>query len=316
MKTINIATVCTYDYINYSLAMFRSFCESYGDEETQFKMHCLVVDLDDTTHPGNMKVDIGIKCDIRFYRTSDLFNSQIGLVNQIIVAKYSQLKRGIAKLPSIIHKSDYLRWSLKAGFVDFLLDNHQMVIYCDNDLMFFESPKDLLDELEQYTMSLSPHWRTIDISQSEEYLFNYKDGLYNGGFFVATQPAKPIMQWWAKMCSVNCSADQNSLVYVDQQYLDVVPIYFDNVHIIRNKGVNVAAWNLTYLPRKIEGDHVTVGGDKIIFVHFSTVTVDWIERGLDHLLSEHLSKFKQYLSEASLQLARVGHSEIDSNMII
>lgn len=321
--TFNIASITTFDHLDQTLAMYKSIKRLC---KTDCRLHCLIVDHNDwggDRDLSHLSQDVNtIVSDVVLYQPNDLFKADLAVVTKIIAAKYApenQVKTKVRDKRSkiIVGDYDYLRWSLKASFVDYLLDTSEYVIYCDNDLYFYDSPEDYFSHLNRYSMSLTPHWRTIELDAMGEYLFNFKHGLYNGGFFTANKHAKPILHWWAKMCSVCCSVEPDATVYVDQQYLDVVPIYFDNVHIIKHKGMNVAAWNYSYLPRKSNQDgKVTIDGDPIIFVHYSPITQDYIERGVDLLLTEHLNIFKHARKSVKSELIRMGHYKVDPHFIL
>ena len=44
--------------------------------------------------------------------------------------------------------------------------------------------------------------------------------------------------------SGNCRHDVAEGLHYDQRWLDLVPAYFDDVHVFRDPAVNVAHWNL------------------------------------------------------------------------
>ena len=111
------------------------------------------------------------------------------------------------------------------------------------------------------------------------------------------------MEWWAERCCVECSASSET-TYVDQKYLDLIPLYFDDVGIIKHKGCNVAAWNSSYLQRTVVDNVVLVAGQPIIFIHYSPITIRYIEHGLDFNLTEHLSEYIQAVFEQQINFYR------------
>lgn len=237
---------------------------------------------------------------VTFYRPDDIFEGPMGRINRISFTKYSQIAKN---RPAIIAPQDYLRWALKPGFVRSLLEKMAMVTFCDCDLFFYNDPAEVLEYASDKAITVSPHWRTINSVSTDEIQYNFRHGLYNGGFFIATQAGNKILEWWAERCCVECSATSET-TYVDQKYLDLVPLYFDDVGVIKNKGYNVAAWNLNYLRRTVENGKVLVDGDEIVFIHYSPITISLIENGLDYQLTEHLMQYKDALTKQRIDFYR------------
>lgn len=290
----DIATIVTPDYIDRALTMFGSVAE-YVD----CRLHMLVI----TSGYENHKYPLHEH--VQYYEIKDIINGPSGRINRLIYHKYKDVDTD--DLPEIISKYDYLRWALKPGFIMFLLEHIDQVVFCDNDLFFYNDPSEIFDTCLIKDMTISPHWRAIGNGHTDEMKYNFMHGLYNGGFFSAKKSAINILDWWAESCCVECSADSLH-TYVDQKYLDLLPLYFDKqVGILKHTGCNVAAWNRTYLNRAVgDDDQILVGGEKIIFIHYSPVTIDHIDRGLDYLLAQHLLTYKQKLIEVRVGLIRQG----------
>lgn len=287
---INIASVVTHNYVERALTMFNSML-SFRDD---CHLDLLVI--------NGLRQDCNINLkNVKLHHIDDFYDHPtFGLQYRSIVARHSQpIKR-----PTLIDRHDYLRWSLKSVFVNILLEDYDRVYFCDHDLHFYEDFSFLDDDAEGKSICLSPHWRTIKHTADVEWEYNFRHGLYNGGFFIVNKSGKEILDWWSEMCSFKCTADELDSTYVDQKYLDVVPLYFDDVHIIKHKGCNVAAWNRVHLERRVEEGRVTVDGHPIIFIHFSSVTEDHINLRKDFLLMEHHREYKEALLETRLNLLR------------
>ncbi len=261
------------------------------------------------------QLDLGLQ-NVKLYSLEDLQRHPIrGREVSNIVGKH-----GIwtADRPSNIHHQDYLRWALKPVFANILLERHDHIFYCDCDLYFYQDWQFLVDECKPYSMALSPHWRTIYQTTNQEWKYNFEHGFYNGGFFSVTKSARPILDWWSDSCLTECSASSKT-TYVDQRYLDAVPIYFDNIHIIKHKGCNVAAWNHTYLTREVVDGQVLVNGDPIIFIHYSPVTKRTIETCIDDHLSHHYEQYQKSLLETRSYLTDCNQaamiSQINPNLV-
>lgn len=300
----NIASIVTPDYIDRAVTMFKSI-----NKFIEAKLHLLVVTC------GYTKYEFPEFENVHILELKELLAGVESRVNRLIYHKYRRVDQ--QSLPSIIAPLDYLRWSLKPGFVNYLLADNNNVIYCDNDLFFYQDPTDIFKYCLKYDFTISPHWRTINQGHTDEMKYNFLHGLYNGGFFTCKKSAKNILDWWADNCCIECSATSET-TYVDQKYLDLLPLYFDKqVGILKHKGCNVAAWNRNYLERKIESDGtVSVDGHPIVFIHYSPITMKYIEQGLDPLLLDHLLTYNDQLMQVRIDLIRNGFNECVSGKVI
>jgi len=289
----HFATIITQNHFDKALALHASL-EAFEDAT----LHVLVVDASiDTQKMATPNVII--------YHQECLMGD---MVNQIIITKYRGFENDSqVKLPKdgIINYYDYLRWALKASFVQELSKTHEKVFYCDCDLYFYNDYTFMVEEMNNHNIMISPHWREITPVANTDFRYNYLHGLYNGGFF-AVNKADAFLDWWKGMCAIECTAESKNGTYVDQKYLDVVPLYFEGVKILRHKGCNVAGWNINHLKRTAEGEKTKVAGQEIIFIHYSPVTINKIEDGQDYLLRTHLDEYKKKLRTIQVDLARRG----------
>jgi hypothetical protein len=97
-------------------------------------------------------------------------------------------------------------------------------------------------------------------------------GLYNGGFVGVrrTQQANDFIKWWRSRLVRYCFKDVPGL-FLDQLWLNHVPLFFPETVIYKHPGANLAHWNL----------HERDGRD-LMFVHFS---------GWDIAKPEQVSRF-------------------------
>ncbi|MCC7527480.1 MAG: hypothetical protein IT342_03090, partial [Candidatus Melainabacteria bacterium] len=81
---------------------------------------------------------------------------------------------------------------------------------------------------------------------------------------------KRFARWWRDRLNKYCFNDTANNLFTDQRWADLVPAMFEQVHILRDYGCNVATWNLTH--RQVEGEFssgFTVNGRPLVFYHFS-----------------------------------------------
>lgn len=288
---INVASIVTRGFVERALTMFESMYQ-YRDD---CHLDLLVINRNKEDTMINLK-------NVTLHHVSEFYDHpEYGNIYRLIIANHSRV---VKNRPKLISHNDYLRWSLKPVFVNILLEKYDRVFFCDHDLFFYNN-YDFLDEWSaDRAICLSPHWRTIYPTVEMEWEYNFKHGLYNGGFFIATRLGRPILDWWSEMCVHKCTANESDATYVDQKYLDVVPLYYDNVGIIKHKGCNVAAWNRTYLKRGIKDGQTVVNGYPIIFIHYSPVTIKHISDNIDPLLQQHYREYQDALLDTRTELMR------------
>lgn len=191
-----------------------------------------------------------------------------------------------------------LRWALKPLFLKFLLKEQDIskAIFVDPDLYFYEDPFFLFEKLEISDVIITPHWRSINpkIDQSNfDSLFT--GGIYNAGFFGCNTNSVNILDWWLEVCAYKMV--KNDGFYVDQAYLNLMPVYFDNqVAVIKHKGCNVSNWNTIECQRTLFNNEVLINNEyPIIFIHFTNATINRIANGTDILLMPYLEIYKKAL---------------------
>lgn len=190
-------------------------------------------------------------------------------------------------------KPDHLRWGLKSAIGIYLLDHgFDKIIYVDNDIFFFNSPEFLFQKLKQNNFLLTPHFYKDNPNDEQNWLeANYRIGLYNAGFFGANQHAKPILEWWAACCLYEMKKSYWRGLYDDQKYLDMIPVLFDEVKIVKNRGCNLAGWN---------NDSFLGKEEDIVFVHFAELTMErWMDKThpLNPLYEKYLISLREYKSD-------------------
>jgi hypothetical protein len=287
----HFATIITQDHFDKAITLLKSL-QRYSDSDVA--LHTLVVDP--SIDVNTMKWD-----GIVTYPHHELMSDPI---NNIILTKYAGFSsHNKIDLPTggIIAFHDYMRWALKPAFLKFLQVKHERLIYCDCDLYFYNKYQFLVDMLDEHRIVLSPHWREIRPVANTDYRYNFLHGLYNGGF-IAVRDANDFLEWWREMCAIECTAESCNGTYVDQKYLDLVPLYFDDVGIIRHKGCNIAGWNRYGIERTATDHGILADGQEIVFIHYSPITIAKIEAGEDMLLQTHLDEYIKQLRNIRISL--------------
>lgn len=193
------------------------------------------------------------------------------------------------------YSGDKLRWALKPVYMKHLLEKgYDKVIYCDNDIFFYASPEDLFARLDGSDLLLTPHFYAAGPSpQPNWFEATFRIGLYNAGFVGISKRGIAILDWWAGCCLYNVKKAFRRGLFDDQKYLDLAPVLFDNVEIVKDKGYNLAGWNCRNynIVRGADGQ-VEADGSRLVFIHFAALSMSAFAAA-DHPLH---AEYKQYLS--------------------
>lgn len=141
--------------------------------------------------------------------------------------------------------------AMKPFFAEYLYKRRadlNILIYLDSDMIVFDSFKFVEEVLAESAICFTPHVLTTipkdDFLPNESGFLN--SGIYNGGFFALSivDEAKRFIEWWKEKLRHYCFHKVCEGLFVDQIWLNLVPLYFDKVHILKHPGFNVAYYNL------------------------------------------------------------------------
>lgn len=210
------------------------------------------------------------------------------------------------------HKTDKLRWALKPLFMLQVLTDEAKVIYVDNDIYFYSNPGFLFDKLDESNVLLTPHFYPSSPASNQNWLeANYRVGLYNAGFLGANQNAQDVLIWWAKCCLYNLKKVYWRGMFDDQKYLDLLPVKFNGVQVLKHVGCNLAGWNdeEVELVREENGRIIINQKEAIVFIHFAELSLHKFSNPI-HILNqeyqEYLKSIRQY--KPNYKLDTVGFS--------
>ena len=191
-------------------------------------------------------------------------------------------------------RTDHLRWSLKSQLMLYAIrKGTQKVLWCDPDMMFFSDPRVLFEQMTEQSFLLTPHYRALRPSLDHtNFKKNFTEGLFQAGCVGAGQEAACVLDWWSEACQWEMRKDTCDGLYVDQRFLDLVPVLWEQTVISRHRGCNVAEWNWHENRRIQVGDQVLINGvDPVIFIHFTDATIAQIDTGRDQILKTYLDQY-------------------------
>ena len=164
--------------------------------------------------------------------------------------------------------------SVKPYIAMSLLQDYHKVIYLDPDIYVFSSLEAVLGELEDCSFLMTPHsFTSLDSLQRPSDADLLKFGIYNLGFFACSKDDRSvkILSWWHEKLLDECFYEPGLGLGVDQKIAELIPVFFDGVKISRNRGLNVAFWNLHERVISKEGkDYYINGTENLVFAHFSS----------------------------------------------
>lgn len=272
-------TIITADHLGYALAI----CDNIKSIDKSVDFNVLVVDEIPTSIP---------KSPLKVHGIEQVVESSA--IGKKIHEKYSSKKQ-----------LDNLRWSLKPVLINYLFEQgYEKVIFTDPDTFYFSDFNFLFEELENSNILLTPHWRGLDPTVGgSNFDLQFVGGLFNAGFIGVSQKAVKVMEWWAKCCLHKCVKDFPTGQFVDQTYLNLMPVYFDGVNILKHQGCNVANWNQLVCKRGLIDGQVLINNKwEIVFIHFTKSTIKGIVQGQDELLVDYLTQYKYVLSQNGKKL--------------
>lgn len=121
------------------------------------------------------------------------------------------------------------------------------VIYFDPDIIVFRPLTELLAKLDQYDAVLTPHVLSpINDRKTPNELHHLNTGIYNLGFvaFKRSDNSIAYVKWWEDKLKYECYISLCEGLFVDQNWMNFLPVFIENVYIERDPGYNAAYWNL------------------------------------------------------------------------
>ncbi len=188
------------------------------------------------------------------------------------------MNMGIEQLDQMIERYDIteLNTAIKPFAFHFLFNRDpkaDYIIYSDPDIYFYRPITLIENQLLENDILLTPHiFSPIydKLSPSEPDFLNA--GLYNLGFLAMKRSGESakFLNWWMLKLTDQCRIDFANGLFVDQLWINFAPLYFNNVHILRHLGHNVAYWNLHEREITMAGNRYMINNVyDLIFFHFS-----------------------------------------------
>lgn len=246
-------TICSNNYLGQANALKSSFVKN----NREFSFYFIVVDK------PSSEIDYE-----NFLPGTVLFIEDIPTIDvSALVDKYDIIEFNTAVKPSIFKYLIAKNKKLKS------------IYYLDPDLFFYSSLDRCNVILQTASMVLTPHILNPIVrdahSPTENTFLNF--GIYNLGF-IGLNPnhddAIKMLDWWEER-TINHGYNNTAKGYfVDQLWMNLAPLFFEDVVVLKEYGYNMGPWNLQERKVKsINGDEVFLNdGSRLVFYHFSKIS--------------------------------------------
>lgn len=185
-------------------------------------------------------------------------------------------------------------------------DESDIVYYIDPDIEVFSGFKELERLLQEHNFLLTPHilYPLAKKGQFEQLILNV--GIFNLGFLAVKkkQETFDFLNWWSSRLINDCRIDFKKGLFVDQHWINFLPVLFDHAYILKDPGYNVGYWN--FQERKIskKDNQYLVNGYPLKLFHFSSynplkpdILCHWLKYSFDKRpdLKELYDNYKEKL---------------------
>jgi hypothetical protein len=139
-----------------------------------------------------------------------------------------------------------------------------IITYLDADLYFFKDPSAIFLELGNNSILIVEHHYHEKYKEQKIY------GIFNVGVLSFRNDiyGKECLNWWRKRCLEWCYDRVENGKFADQKYLDDWPNRFSKVAVVKDKGINLAMWNIVNYDLKRKNGKTTIDENTLTCFHF------------------------------------------------
>ncbi|HWR98520.1 MAG TPA: glycosyltransferase [Candidatus Methanoperedens sp.] len=254
MKTA-VCCISTYNHLHFALTLARSIRRCWAEQPTIF---VLLVDHADLPRPGFEQLS-----DVRFVTLEELAIPDVAW----LAVKFNAFEFTCACKPFLV------RHALERGC--------DVAWYLDTDLLFLDDPATMREQAAEHDFVVTPHVFTalppesVAVRPTLGHLAGA--GVLNAGVFTARRGATALRfleQWSALTVGVGaCLPELGSTQ--EQNDFNWITAFAEDVHICRDRRMNVAYWNLHERPLRwahLDGgrrDQWLLDGAPVRCFHFS-----------------------------------------------
>lgn len=208
-------------------------------------------------------------------RSSELSNEPLEIVS------LESIGVGSPQATTFGLRREQLAVAAKPALIAHLLEiGFDTVIYIDPDMLVCSALDSVIRAAADSAVTLTPH--LLDEASLGWDLSILLSGTYNAGFIGTGSRGRGFVDWWLDRTLENPENDVAEGVYFDQRWLDLAPCMFEGVTVLRDRGVNVAYWNMAERQLQRRDGILFAGDSPIRILHFSGFDVTCPERASVH----------------------------------
>jgi hypothetical protein len=251
MKKKIAFTICSNNYLSLARALGRSLFQTGND-------YHFIIGLVD-------KLNDGLK---EYYKDFEVLPcDQIGIHDLDEIS----LKYTISEFNT----------ALKPFYYQYLFNKYpeaEIITFLDPDMLVYRQLTELEEGHRTYDIIMTPHIlepQVLDGKYPDEISY-LSTGTFNLGFLSLRKSANTfrMLDWWAERLRHFCYFDFQKGLFVDQKWMNLVPVFFDSVFVLRHYGYNVAYWNLQERKLTKENGVLTINRTyPLTIYHFSSVGI-------------------------------------------
>lgn len=178
---------------------------------------------------------------------------------------------------------------IKPRVIEYLFTERgaEQAIYLDPDIRVYAPLLEVDAALGTANVALTPHAYTPitpDGKGPTDNLF-LRFGIYNLGFIALKRNDETLrlVRWWKDRTFASGFSRPAAGQFVDQLYINLAPIFFEGISLLRHEGYNVAPWNFHERTLSLDNGIYRVNGNKpLVFFHFSSFRIDSGELPIHH----------------------------------
>jgi hypothetical protein len=167
-----------------------------------------------------------------------------------------------------------LMGAVKPALLRFLLEQgYESVLFLDADLQVTATLEPLLEVVASHSLTLTPHVGpafALTGSPADAKLLLLA-GVNNTGVVGVTnrEESRHFLGWWEGRLRTHCWEAVRQGFHFDQRWADLAMGFVEDLHLLRDPGVNVAYWNLSQVEVRQTPEGWTAAGVPLRLFHFS-----------------------------------------------
>lgn len=199
-----------------------------------------------------------------------------GFFQKMEILPFEQL--GFPEIEDMLLQYNIIEFNtaVKPFYIDYLwkkYGNGFQIVYLDPDILLYKPLDHVFSALQSNSVVLTPMFFDISNYTSMDELIALRHGMFNLGFIALkwSDSSKKLIDWWKERLRTHCLIDKAKGLFVDQKWMDLAPLLFDDIFILKHKGYNMAWWNFSERKLIDLGSHYAVNNEDqhLHFYHFS-----------------------------------------------